>query len=201
MRASTKPSSRFESRKPSSQVKRRAYSRLAPTPDSGRFDDAPEQLVEEGAQELPLVAAHPLGQLRVAVGAPVDGDSSPTDPQGGDEQMPAVFRRPVEREADGSCRGQLSGDGARVRERQLVRRESCVVEQARQALRGSLKVIKEAREGGLAARLHGDERAHEIRGGLLLMPVCGGQDAADILAEASGQRAWLHGRTNALTSG
>lgn len=93
--------------------------------------DAPEQVVEEGAQELPLVATHPLSQLRVVVSAPVNGDGSPTDPQGGDEQVPGVFRRPVERETDGSCRGQLSGDGARLRERQLFRRESRVVEQAR----------------------------------------------------------------------
>jgi hypothetical protein len=33
-----------------------------------------------------------------------------------------------------------------------------------------------------------------------LMPVCVGQNEADILAEASGQRALVHGRSNALTS-
>jgi hypothetical protein len=77
--------------------------------------------------------------------------------------------------------------------------ESRVVEQAREPLTGGLEVIKEAGGGGLAARLHDDERAHEIRDGLLLMPVCLGQDEADILAQASGSRALFHGRTNALT--
>ncbi len=53
-------------------------------PAVGRQDeaavlDAPEQVVKEQAHELPLVAAHPLFQLRVVLGAPENRDDPTAD--------------------------------------------------------------------------------------------------------------------------
>ena len=102
--------------------------------------------------------------------------------------------------ADGPFGRHPRGDGPRVGARQLVGHEPRVVEQAREALTGGLEVVKAAGQRRLAAGLREGQRAHEISDGLPLMPVCPGK-TRPIIAEASGQRALVHRRNNALTSG
>lgn len=162
---------------------------------------ARQDLGEEGAQELALIETHPLFQLRRAVRAPVERQPTPPDGQGGDQQVLRLFRRPIKGEAHTALGGQPPHERASMSARQRFSLQPFVVEQAREAFTGRLEVIKESDERRLTATPHADEREDKIRDGLLLMPVCVGQNEADILAEASGKRALGHRRNNALTRG
>ncbi len=84
-------------------------------------------------------------------------------------------------------------------QRQFFGHQSFIVQQARESFTGGLEVVKETCQCRLATRSDAQEREHEITDGFLLMPMCVGQNKADILAEASGQRALVHRRNNALT--
>jgi hypothetical protein len=163
--------------------------------------DARQDLSKEQAHKLALIAAHPLLQVCLRVGSPVERDAAPPDAQASDQQMLRVFNRPVEREAHATIGGQSPDERRGVRSRQRFRVEPRVVQEAEQAFAGSFKVVKESGKPGLAASPHAQESEHEITDGLLLMPMCIWQNEADILAQASGKRALVHRRNNALTRG
>src|SRR5215217_453933 len=106
--------------------------------------------------------------------------------------MLSLLSRPVQTQAHRTGCGQLLNKRTGVSQRQLLGLKSCVVQQTRESLRGSFKVIKETSQSSLAATLHHDHCAHEVRDGFLLMPVCVWQNKTDILAEASGKRVLSH---------
>ncbi len=147
---------------------------------------ATQNLGKERTHELAFITTHPLLQLRVTLGTPVERDGTPPDIEGGDQQMLRVFNRPIKREAQTTFRRQTPNERPSMREGQLLSVETRVVQQAEQSFAGGFKVVKESGESGLAASADAQECEHEITDGLLLMPVRVGQNEADILAEASG---------------
>src|SRR5437588_1212589 len=106
--------------------------------------------------------------------------------------MLRVFNRPVEREPHRAFQWQTPGERTGMRTRQPLSLQARVVEQARESFAGGLEVVKESCERRLAATPNAQEREHEITDGFPLVPVCVGQNEADILAEASGQRVLSH---------
>ncbi len=115
--------------------------------------------------------------------------------------MLRVFRRPIQREAHTTLRRQPHGERPSMRECQLFSVQTRVMQQARETFSGRFKVVKESGKSGLAACSHAHEREDKITDSFSLMPVCVGQNEADILAEASGKRVLGHRRNNALTRG
>ncbi|HEY0322017.1 MAG TPA: hypothetical protein VGC66_13745 [Pyrinomonadaceae bacterium] len=122
------------------------------------------------------------------------------DSQAGDQQMLRLFRSPVQRQSDNTHERQSRAQRASVRARQLIGPQTRIMQEARESLAGSFKVIKESGESGLTATLHRNKCHDKIRDGFLLMSVCVWQDAADILAEASVKSIFVHRRTDARTS-
>ena len=114
--------------------------------------------------------------------------------------MPGAFRRPVEREADGPLGGNRAATArAWARANSSGTSRALWSRRARRLLAAS-KLSKQ-RASAAWQQVCARPRAPEISDGLPLMPVCLGQNEADMLAEASGQRALVHRRNNALTSG
>jgi hypothetical protein len=75
------------------------------------------------------------------------------------------------------------------------------VQPTEQAFAGRFTVVKESGQSGLAAGPNAQAREDEITDGFASMSMCVRQNKADILAEASGKRALVHRRNNALTRG
>jgi len=162
---------------------------------------ARQDISEEGAKELALIQAHPLFQLRRVGRAPVEREATPPDSQGGDQQVLRLFSRPIKGEAHTTLGGQSPHERRSMSERQRFSLQPLIVEQARETFTSRLEVVKESGERCLAAASHAHEREDEITDSFLLMPMCAGQNKADILAEASGKRVLVHRRSNALTRG
>ncbi|MGA9994824.1 MAG: hypothetical protein WBP93_05375 [Pyrinomonadaceae bacterium] len=88
-----------------------------------------------------------------------------------------------------------------MRARQLFAHKPLIVQQARETFTGRFKAVKESGKRRLTATPHAQERKDEIANGFLLMSMCVRQNKTDILAKASGKRALVHRRNNALTRG
>src|SRR5215213_746767 len=154
--------------------------------------DTSQHFVKQEADELSLVQTHPLCQLRVRISTPKERDGAATDPNRSYQQVLGALSRPVQTEAHGPGNGQLRNERTGMCESQLLGRKSRVVQQTRETLRGSFKVVKETGQSSLTATLHGNKCEHEVGDSFLLMPVCVGQNKTDILAEASGNRVSSH---------
>ena len=168
--------------------------------DLAAWRDSKQDFCDERADKLALIPTPVIFQLALSISAPEQWHGTASDHQGGDQQMLLVFNGPINGETHRPGERQLRDDSASGRERQLLHVQTLIVQEAGEPFERCFLIAEEACEFGLAAGLHRDERGDEIKDRILLMTMCRRQHGVDILAQASGSRALVHGRNKALTS-